>query len=101
MIQKTWHLPGTLEELTKGMSHREYLTRMAWLEENLNDPERSDFYLMQIAQEVRRVLSKKPNKIKLKDFRIKFTPKVENVTSAMQKSKQVWMAALASLSRKK
>lgn len=101
MIQKTWNLPGTLKEVTSRMSHREYLTRLAWIEENLNDPEKNEFYLMQIASEVRRVLSKNPNKIKLEDFKIKFASKVTEVQDRMQKSKQAWMAALSMLNRKK
>lgn len=55
------------------MSNREYNVRLAWLDRQMNEPSRSDFYLMQIAQEVRRVLSKKPETILLEDhFKIKF-----------------------------
>lgn len=45
---------------------------MRYFKEELNQPSRSDHYLMQIAQEVKRVLSKKPSKIKLKDFTLTF-----------------------------
>lgn len=45
---------------------------MEWLNNQWNEPDKKDYYLMQIAQEVRRVLSKSPSKIKLKDFLIKF-----------------------------
>lgn len=34
------------------------------------EPNRSDYYLMQIAMEVRRVLSRNPNRIKLKHFKL-------------------------------
>ncbi len=32
----------------EGRSHREYLTIIAWLEQQWNEPSRSDHYLMQI-----------------------------------------------------
>lgn len=35
-----------------------------------SEPSRSDYYAMQIAMEVRRVLSKHPNRIKLKHFKL-------------------------------
>lgn len=56
----------------KRWTHREYRTRSAWLDEQWNQPSRSDQYLMQIAMEVRRVLSKKPNVIQLDHFKLKF-----------------------------
>ncbi|MHC4687246.1 MAG: hypothetical protein ACYTEW_23490, partial [Planctomycetota bacterium] len=42
------------------------------MDEQWNRPSRSDQYLMQIAQEVRRVLSKDPEAIKLDHFKIRF-----------------------------
>lgn len=39
------------------------------------EPSRSDYYAMQIAMEVRRVLSKHPNQIKLSHFKLKFEDK--------------------------
>lgn len=53
-------------------THREYRTRLAWLDEQWNQPSRNDQYLMQIAMEVRRVLSKKPNAIELDHFKLEF-----------------------------
>lgn len=83
------------------MSHREYRARLAWIEENLSDPERSDYYLMQIAQEIRRALSKHPNRIKLEDLKIKFRSKRDLVKDSMSKSKQAWMSVFSMLNRKK
>ncbi len=54
------------------MTDREYRIRLAWLEMQWNRPTRSDNYLMQICQEIRRVLSKKPNGIKLAHFKLTF-----------------------------
>lgn len=53
-------------------THRECRTRLAWLDEQWNQPSRSDQYAMQIAMEVRRVLSKKPNAVELAHFKLKF-----------------------------
>ena len=54
-------------------THREYLMWMEWLDAQWNRPSRTDNYLMLIAAEVRRVLSKKPNSIKLSHFLLKFS----------------------------
>ncbi len=56
-------------------THREYLTRLAWLDEQWNQPSRADHYLMQVAQEVRRVLHKNPGQVLLDHFRIPFVQK--------------------------
>ena len=39
-------------------SHREYLTRLAWLDLQWNEPDRSDHYAMQIARAIRQILNK-------------------------------------------
>lgn len=54
-------------------THREYRTWSRWLELEWDKPSRSDWFLMQIAAEIRRVLSKKPKLIQLKHFFLKFT----------------------------
>ena len=54
------------------MSHRDVNMHIAWLNEQYHIPSRSDYYLMQIAQEVRRVLAKRKKSIKLKHFLLKF-----------------------------
>lgn len=57
------------------MTNRQYLVTLAWLQQQWNRPTRSDSYLMQIACEVRRVLSKDPRKIHLSHFELEFGPK--------------------------
>jgi hypothetical protein len=54
------------------MTHREFLTWQAWFAEQWSVPSREDYYLAQIACEVRRVLSRKPGKVLLKDFVLQF-----------------------------
>jgi ribosomal protein S19E (S16A) len=46
-----------------------------WLQRDINEPSRSDWYLMGIAAEVRRVLAKNPGGIQPSQFRLKFTTK--------------------------
>lgn len=56
-------------------THREYLTWMQYLDNQWNQPSRSDHYLMQLAAEVHRVpyaFGKKNSKVQTKDKQIKF-----------------------------
>jgi len=80
-------------------THREYLLWMSYLYEELNTTSKNDLYLMQIAQEVRRVLSKKPSKIVLDDFQIRFGKNenseqknklIQDPNKLVQDSKAVW-----------
>lgn len=54
------------------MTSRELEAKLQHAEDKWNAPNRSDYYLMQIAAEVRRVLSKSPGSIKTGQFKIKF-----------------------------
>jgi hypothetical protein len=53
------------------MTQREYLARMAWLEEEQDRPSRADWYAMQTAMEVRRTAVKDPQSVKLADMQLK------------------------------
>lgn len=52
-------------------TERELGVWLAWLDMQWDRPSRTDQYLMQVACEVRRVLAKRPNEIKLADFRLR------------------------------
>jgi len=54
----------------ESMTHREYRTRIAWLDEQWHQPTKTDYYLMQIAGHVANVLSKK--RWKLLDYLLNF-----------------------------
>mgnify|MGYP001574194689 FL=1 len=59
----------------KTISRREYLMRIAWMEQQWNEPDRSDNYAMQIAAEVKRfreAFSKNPQAVALADMKIPF-----------------------------
>jgi len=66
------HLGKSCQEVWDKLTHRQYRTLAAWLDEQWNHPTRSDHYLMQIAQEVRRVLAKDKREIKLEHFKLPF-----------------------------
>lgn len=73
----------TLGECLEKTTHREYLVWMAWLRDRLNHPGLTEYYLMQIAMEVRRVLSNKPSSIRLEQFKLKFN--VDRLRKPVQK----------------
>lgn len=51
----------------------EYLLWMEYLDELEVNPTSTDFYLMQVAQEVARKFAKHPNEIKLEHFKLKMS----------------------------
>jgi hypothetical protein len=63
-----------LGECLRRVTHREYRLWTAWFNRQWDRPSRSDYYLMQIATEVRRVLSTKPQTIKMEHARLRFRP---------------------------
>jgi len=70
---------------------------VAWLSLELNNPSRTDHYLMQNSAEVRRVLADNKNNIKMDDFLIKFVKQVKKPKSVEQvthDSKSAWMGML-------
>lgn len=73
------------------MTHRQFVAWREYERETMNQPARGDHYLMQVACEVRRVLSRHPSDHKLDHFRLKFVDKgapapehVKNMTSMAQ-----------------
>ena len=52
------------------MTQREYEARLSWINKDLEQPSRSDWYLMQIAAEVRRNRVDKPELVKLNDMKL-------------------------------
>ena len=55
----------------------EFLDWIVYLNEEVNSFHREDFYLAQIASEIRRSWSNKPNKIKLENFLMKLDDKID------------------------
>lgn len=79
-------------------TNREYNLWMAYLESQWNRPNRTDNYLMQIAQEIRRVLSKNPGAIKADGFKLKFeVTEAEEPIPPQEKadrSRSVWLGSV-------
>lgn len=64
------------------ITHRQFQAWRAYQMDSLNKPVRGDYYLMQVACEVRRVLSKSPGNIQMDNFRLKFVEKSDQKTPA-------------------
>lgn len=88
------------------MSSSEFLEWCIVLEEEIHEREKTDFYLAQIACEIRRSYVKRPQKYKLDQFLIPFTRKSsrasEPVTksdkeSHIAKSKAFWLGGMSNL----
>lgn len=54
------------------MTHRLFAAWTAWLKLEWNRPSRTDQYVMSLTAEVRRILHKHPQRVKLKDFLLIF-----------------------------
>lgn len=68
------------------MTHRQFLLWCEWLDEQWNVPNRTDHYLMLLAQLQCKGLS-------LEDFKLKFEEaKERTVQTASQNSKMAWLA---------
>lgn len=75
------------------MSNREYMTRLEWLNQQWDEPDRGDYYLMQIAREVRQVLATK-SVGDIEKFRIRYTlassETSKSSTEKLAASKYAW-----------
>lgn len=82
------------------ITHREYLMRLAYLDEELNRPSRGDNYVMQLIHEVRYLLSKKSKQFTAKPYLLTFgstKPKKytkEEQAVRCQQSKARWFGAI-------
>lgn len=80
----------------KQISHREYLDKLRYINDKWNEPSRSDYYSMQIAQRVDGVLSKRVPK--LENFKIPFevTEQKKRVSKEQASvwSKSFWLPLL-------
>lgn len=87
----------TLQECMTRVSYSEYLIWIAYFELQLEDPSRTDLYLMQIACEIVRSRVKNPRGILLKDFVLKLNrrePKTADLKTITAHAKSVWAVRL-------
>lgn len=84
------------------ITHREFLVREAWVEQQWNRPSRTDFYLMRVAQRVQQVLAKNPGNITLEHQRVEIErkpvkPKTQlTLEQQTVRSKAAWLGAVSS-----
>lgn len=81
------------------MTHRQFRVWKQWLRDENNRPQRIDYYLMQIAAEIRKPNVKNHRKVRTGDFRLVFkdVDKVEEGMEAkIKRSKSAWIGVLGS-----
>lgn len=83
-----------MAELQRRITYRECAKWLTFIVEEEQRPTKNDYYLAQIAAEIRRGLVKKPNEVKVKDFLISFEKEGTVVPKPGSKSKSIWMAGL-------
>ena len=71
------HLGVSVEELAVKISFREFLNWLEFLNWEDRQQTKADFYLAQIAAEIRRTVVKKPKDVKVKDFFVQIVEKVK------------------------
>ena len=75
----------------------EFLDWVEYIEQDINAFHREDYFLAQIAQEIRRTIVKEPEKVKIESFLQKFERKVVKIKKkltkkeAAEKSKRRWL----------
>jgi len=84
----------------KQTTSSEFVNWVQYLNEEPNRFNPLYFYLAQIAAEVRRTIVKKPEKVKVEDFVIKFISKEDQRKANLNKSKSFWLKGLGILKRK-
>ena len=83
------------------MTHREFLTFQVWIDRQWNRPSRADYYQMQTACQVTRVLAKNPASIKIEHFKLPFgeegtrEQKAEEIKKVTESAKAGWAAILS------
>jgi len=93
----------TVEEIKQRISSSEFTRWQVYIEKEANEFHRQDYFLAQIATEVRRSYVKNPRAVKLKQMLLEFTePRFKTkkkIVPTMEESKSFWFAAVG-LSRK-
>lgn len=77
------------------LTHRQYLAWLAWDREQMNYPDLTQMYLMQIAAEIRRGNVKSPRSVQIEHMRLKFKAERDKKQPSTPKlSKAAWCAAV-------
>lgn len=106
-FELAFHLHKSVEQLKEEITHSEFLDWMEFLALERNKARKLDYYLAQIAYELRRSYVKNPDRVKLNSFLLKFVSKSPPARMdfdtdddnkyrehVAQESKNAWFAAL-------
>jgi len=87
----------TVQEVQSKITSTEFVLWMEYLESELKEFQKQDYYLAQIAAEVRRANVKNPKAVKLSDFLLSFTHEKkaekaieEDAKKGIERMKQFW-----------
>ena len=83
----------SLQRCMQETSSTDFIQWMSYLEKDTNAFHREDYYLAQIALEVRRSYVKSPAKVKMKDMILEFK-RAQKAVDVMATSKAAWGACL-------
>jgi hypothetical protein len=72
-----------LDEFMDSITHREYLMRLEWLDDQWNKPDRHDYYAMQIAQKI--VQTRRKRSVSLESLKIPIKLVKKTIKSVAQK----------------
>jgi len=86
------HLSLPVNELKERITYSEFVDWITFLKREEGQAKRQDYYMAQIAMEVRRSYVKNPKTVKLKDFIFETETKAE--PKSPSKSKSIWAAVL-------
>jgi hypothetical protein len=76
-IADHYHSLEPLDSIMSRITHREYLTRLAWIDSRWEEPpSRIEWYLMQIAAEVKKLFRKKTQGVTPESMVIRFIRKL-------------------------
>lgn len=83
-----------LSECVKKTTNREYLLWNRWLDEQWDEPDRHDHYIMDLSMQVASILNKKASSLKLSMFKLKFGSTEDQEKEDVEKSKSRWRSWL-------
>lgn len=77
----------TIDEVIEKHTHREYITWMDFFDEELNNPDRSDYYMMKLTRTVEHIMSSKllPP---LEDYKIPFKTAFSKENDAQRRKRE-------------
>lgn len=107
-FQLATRLHTPVQRLMRETTSREFVKWCKILNDEMNKPERGDYYLAALTAEVRRSWVKDPSKVDTKDFIIQFEevkpkdepPSEEVLEQRITKSKAAWFGAAGLKTRK-